>query len=136
VGLGAAAGAAPARGGGGVVGRRRGERRERGQGGRVVLGRARLRLPQERHRARRGYGVVHPERRHRQLRRRLLGQHLGVQLAPLLHQQPRLLLAAATAAAACHGEHALCTLHYTLLDCYSCPEREREREREREGEAE
>jgi hypothetical protein len=92
---------------GGVVRRRRGERRECGGGGRVVLGRTRLRLPQERHRAGGRHGVVHPERRHGQLRRRLLGQHLRVELAPLLHEQPRLpdLLLAARS----HG-CPLCTL--------------------------
>jgi hypothetical protein len=93
---------------GGVVGRRR-RRERRLQGGRgdgvvVVLGRARLRLPQEGHGARRGDAVVHPQGRRR--RGALPGEQPGEHLAlPLLRlgSRSRLLLVLAGDGWGCHG---------------------------------
>jgi hypothetical protein len=86
---------------GGVVGRGRRERRQGGRGDGVVLGRARLRLPQEGHGARRGDAVVHPEgrRRCRALPGEQLGEHLA--LSCLLQLESPLLVLAAHG---CHGE--------------------------------
>jgi len=81
--------------GGGVVGRRRRERRLQGGRGEdgVVLGRARLRLPQEGHGARRGDAVVHPEGRRRggALPGEQLREHLAL---PLLQLETLLLVLA------------------------------------------
>jgi hypothetical protein len=94
---------------GGVVGRRR-RRERRLQGGRgdgdgvvVVLGRARLRLPQEGHGARRGDAVVHPQGRRRRgaLPGEQPGEHLALPLLRLGSRRRRLLLV--LAGDGCHG---------------------------------
>jgi hypothetical protein len=88
---------------GGVVGRRRREGRKGGVGDGVVLGRARLRLPQEGHGPRRRHAVVHSERRRGG--GALPGEELGEHLAPTLLELERrlLLLALAPAEDLCHG---------------------------------
>jgi hypothetical protein len=113
---------------GGVVGRRRREGRKGSVGDGVVLGRARLRLPQEGHGPRRRHAVVHPERRRGS--GALPGEELGEHLAPTLLELERrlLLLALAPAEDLCHGRG-----HFGSVAVESLARRGRDRSRQGEG---